>query len=102
MERHLRDADGGGLGDLRVSARLGTSTSVKEGVKAGIGVAFLSHHALATELEQGTLVALRLEGRRMARHFYMIRDSRRTASPLCRAMASFLTETARGEEENHP
>lgn len=100
LEDHLREPGGRGLDDLRVSARLGTSTAVKEGVKAGLGVAFLSHHALETELDQKTLEALRLEGRRMARRFFMIRDRRRTSSPLCRAMASFLTETARGGKEN--
>lgn len=93
LERHLGELEGRGLRDLRVSARLGTSTAVKEGVKAGLGAAFLSRHALATELEQGTLATLRLEGRRMARHFHLIRDSRRTPSPLCRTMASFLTRT---------
>ncbi|MCF8062075.1 MAG: LysR family transcriptional regulator [Deltaproteobacteria bacterium] len=96
LEDHLREADGRGLDTLRVSARLGTSTAVKEGVKAGLGVAFLSHHALATETEQGTLETVRLEGRRMVSDFFMIRDKRRTASPLCRTMASFLAETARG------
>lgn len=80
---------------LRVSARLGTSTAVKEGVKAGLGAAFLSYHALATELEQGILKTLRLEDRRLTRSFCMIRDRRRSASPLCEAMSSFLMETAR-------
>jgi DNA-binding transcriptional LysR family regulator len=101
LEDHLREPGGRGLDALRVSARLGTSTAVKEGVKAGLGVAFLSHHALATDLAHGTLSALRLEGRRMARDFFMIRDKRRASSPLSRAMASFLRETARTKTENN-
>lgn len=101
LEDHLREPDGRGLDALNVSARLGTSTAVKEGVKAGLGAAFLSHHALSTELAQGILAALRLEGRRMARDFFMIRDKRRTSSPLSRAMASFLRETARTNTETN-
>lgn len=80
---------------FRVSARLGTSTAVKEAVKAGVGAAFLSRHALSTEPEQGAIKALRLKDRRIMRRFYLIRDSRRTASPLCEAIYSFLVDSAR-------
>lgn len=95
LEEHFPQSRGRGIQALRVSARLGTSTAVKEGVKSGLGAAFLSHHALVTELDQGVLAILRLEGKRMTRRFHLIRDSRRTASPLCEAMSAFLIETAR-------
>ncbi|MGM0664973.1 MAG: selenium metabolism-associated LysR family transcriptional regulator [Thermodesulfobacteriota bacterium] len=97
IEDHLRQAEGGNIDSLRVSARLGTSTAVKEAVKAGLGAAFLSHHALAAELDQGVIKALRLEDRRITRRFCMIRDRRRTASPLCEAISSFLIKTVRQE-----
>ncbi len=95
LEEQFPPSRGRGIHALRVSARLGTSTAVKEGVKSGLGAAFLSHHAVVTELEQGVLVILRLEGNRMTRRFHLIRDGRRTASPLCEAMSDFLIETAR-------
>lgn len=97
LEDHFREAKGHDIDKFRVSARLGTSTAVKEAVKAGLGAAFLSYHALAAELEQGAVKALRLKDRRIIRRFYMIRDKRRTASPLCEAISSFLMETARQE-----
>ncbi len=95
LEDYFRQAKGHNIDAFRVSARLGTSTAVKEAVKAGLGAAFLSHHALAAELEQGVVKVLRLKDRRITRRFYMIRDKRRTASPLCEAISSFLIETVR-------
>ena len=94
LEGHLRQIAGGVLEDLRVAARLGTSTAVKEGVKEGLGVAVLSRRAMETEIRHGTLKAVRLEDTPMRRVFFMIRDRRRTASPLCRAMEEFLIETS--------
>ena len=98
MEKYLREA--AGLKDLdafQVVARFGTSTAVKEGVKAGLGISILSVRALESELKTGALKALRLKGISMSRNFYMIRDRRRIASPLCQALIDFLLVTS-GEE----
>lgn len=95
LEDHFRHDTGNRIDALQVSARLGTSTAVKEAVKAGLGAAFLSHHALATELQQGIIRTIRLNDRRIKRRFYMIRDRRRTASPLCEAISAFLIRTVK-------
>jgi len=71
-------------------ARLGTSTAVKEGIKAGLGLSILSALAVETELKAGVLKALRVKGLPMSRHFYLIRDKRRTASPIGRSLMDFL------------
>lgn len=78
------------INSLQVVARLGTSTAVKEGVKAGLGVSILSSRAIDTELKAGIIKALRVKQTPMIRNFYLIRDKRRSASPLCRAMIDFL------------
>jgi len=75
---------------INVAARFGTSTAVKEGVKSGLGISVMSSRALATELETGILKAIRIKDYPMYRHFYLIRDGRRTPSPLCEAMLEFL------------
>jgi DNA-binding transcriptional LysR family regulator len=90
MEPYLQGAGLKGIDSLKVVARLGTSTAVKEGVKAGLGVSILSAIALDTELKAGVLKALRLKGIPMFRHFYLIRDKRRTASPIGRSLMNFL------------
>jgi DNA-binding transcriptional LysR family regulator len=90
MEPYLQRAGLKGMDSLKVVARLGTSTAVKEGIKAGLGVSILSAIALDTELKAGVLKALRLKGIPMFRHFYLIRDKRRTASPIARSLINFL------------
>lgn len=90
IEGYLQRAGVKGIGSLRVVARLGTSTAVKEGVKSGAGVSILSSRAVDTELKAGVLKSLRIKGLPMSRHFYLIRDKRRTISPLCRTLINFL------------
>lgn len=80
---------------LQVVARFGSSTAVKEGIKAGLGVSILSSRAIETELETGSLNALKINGFSLLRKFYLIMDKRRTVSPVCRAMLDFLMDTSR-------
>lgn len=94
LDDFLRRAGGKGIDSLHVAARLGSSTAVKEGVKAGLGVAILSYRAMETELSSGDLKALRVTDIPMKRCFHLIHDRRRTASPLCRAIMDFLLTTA--------
>jgi DNA-binding transcriptional LysR family regulator len=97
MEKYLREAGLKDMNAFQVVARFGTSTAVKEGIKAGLGISILSLRALESELKTGVLKALRLKGVSMSRNFYLIRDRRRIASPLCQAMIDFLL-VASGEE----
>jgi len=94
MEDSLRDPESKAAGSLQVVARFGSSTAVKEGIKAGLGVSILSARAIDTELKTGILKALRVKGLPMHRSFYLVRDRRRIASPLCQAMIDFLLATS--------
>lgn len=84
-----------GIGSLRIIARLSTSTAVKEGIKAGLGVSILSSLAASTEFKAGLLKQLKVKGLRMTRSFYLIRDRRRTPSPLCKAFIDFLISSSK-------
>jgi DNA-binding transcriptional LysR family regulator len=95
LDDYLRAAGLEGIGSLRIIARLGTSTAVKEGIKAGLGVSILSSLAMDTEFETGLLKQLKVKGLRMTRSFYMIRDKRRTPSPLCNAFIDFLISSSK-------
>ncbi|MGD8985425.1 MAG: selenium metabolism-associated LysR family transcriptional regulator [Desulfobacteraceae bacterium] len=94
MEVSLRDPESNATGSLHVVARFGSSTAVKEGIKGGLGVSILSARAIDTELTTGILKALRVKGLPMHRSFYLVRDRRRIASPLCQAMIDFLLATS--------
>ena len=85
---------------LPAAARLESSTAVKEAIKAGAGISILSSRAVETELRAGLLATTRLENISMNRRFLLIRDRRRTASPLCDAVVRFLMETADGVQES--
>ncbi len=93
MDDYLRASGLKGIDSLEIVARFGTSTAVKEGIKTGLGVSILSSRALNTELRTGVLKALKVIGLSMSRQFFLIRDKRRTASPLCKAMIDFLLTT---------
>jgi DNA-binding transcriptional LysR family regulator len=95
MDDYLRASGLEGIDSLEIVARFGTSTAVKEGIKTGLGVSILSSRAINTELKTGILKALKVKGLSMSRKFYLIRDRRRTASPLCQAMIDFLLATAK-------
>ena len=100
MDDYLKASGLKGIEALNTVARFGTSTAVKEGIKAGLGVSILSARAADTELEMGILKALHLKGLHMYRNFTLIRDRRRIASPLCRALVDFLLENSKEEEKN--
>ena len=94
MEEYLQASGPKGIRSLNVVAYLGTSTAVKEGIKAGLGVSILSSRAMETEMRVGILKALKIKGLSMYRNFYLIRDIRRMESPLCQAMRDYLKGTS--------
>ncbi len=94
MDEYLKKAAGSGVESLKTVARIGTSTAVKEGIKANLGVSILSSRAITTEIDAGILKTVKIKGMpQMKRSFYVIRDKRRIASPLCQALLDFLRNT---------
>ena len=98
IEAYLKKSGSRDINSLQIVARFGTSTAIKEGIKAGLGVSILSSRALNTELKTGVLTALKVKGLPMSRNFYLIRDKRRIASPPCKAMMDFLLATSIEQE----
>lgn len=88
IESHLKQKKSTDL--FNVIARFGSSTAIKEGVKEGLGVSILSSRAIQNEIAIGSVRALKIKDLPMFRSFYLIRDKRRIASPLCQAMLDFL------------
>ena len=70
--------------------------ATKQAVLAGLGVAFLSIHAIHGEVATGRLHALHLRGLRLVRHFHLLHHEARTLSASARAFRTLL-ETARGD-----
>lgn len=76
--------------DLNVICELGSTEAVKEGVKAGIGVAIVSRRAIEHEVKTGVLAALDIDGVSFDRRFYLVHNAERTASPVATAFLKFL------------
>lgn len=63
---------------LKIRAALGSSTAIKEAVKSGLGVAFISKMALRDDLHHSTVKIIEVEGLTMARPFYVVTPRKRT------------------------
>jgi len=98
LEACLSDSGEDGTNAFQVSARFGSSTAVKEGIKSGLGLSILSARAIETELKDGLLRALKIKGLSISRTFFLIRNKLRIASPSCQAMLDYLLATA-GEKK---
>jgi DNA-binding transcriptional LysR family regulator len=90
MLRYLSE-EGIGLEDLNVSAVLGSTDSVKEAIKSGLGASILSRCALREELSTGSLVVVGTRGLRMKRSFYIVTHRRRALPAQYRAFLEHLT-----------
>ena len=90
LERCLRNESSPGLETFHIVAQLGSSTAVKEGIRNGLGVSILSRRAVEGDVRACGLKIVPLKSLKLRRSFYLIRDRRRTQSPLCRILFEFL------------
>ena len=63
---------------LKIRATLGSSTAVKEAVKTGLGIAFISKTAIRDELSQGTFKIIEVDGLALKRSFFVVTPKKRT------------------------
>jgi len=85
---------------LNVTAILGSTDSVKEAVKAGLGAAILSRYVIRDELAAGLVEAVRIKGVTMRRTFSVIAHRKRTLPAPYAAFIEFLADCGkRGEED---
>ncbi|MBI3635912.1 MAG: hypothetical protein HY216_06795 [Candidatus Rokubacteria bacterium] len=64
--------------------------AIKQAVMAGLGVAFVSVHAVRGELATRRLHAVRLKGLRVRRHFHVIQNEVRTLTASGQAFMAML------------
>jgi len=82
VEKALRKK-GMSLKQFNVVIEMGSTSSMKEGVKAGLGLAFISQKAAEGELKQGLLTQIDVEGLEpVSRQIYIVSHLGRTFSPV--------------------
>lgn len=90
LERKL-DELGHTLDDFNVIAQLGSTTAIKEAIKAKLGLSILSHLAVQTELAAQLMKTIRIrEIETIERDFFVVINARRVRSPLCEAFLEHM------------
>jgi len=85
------------LSQFKVVAELGSTTALKEGVKAGIGAAVISPQAVKDECHWGMMKAFRIEELDLERRFYLVTRSKRTLPPPAEELERFILSALAGE-----
>lgn len=82
------------LEDMNVAAELGSLGAIKEAVRQGYGVSFVSEIAVRSEHEAGLLRTVRVDGLgTIKRTYYTAVNGRRALSPLTRAFVEYVRST---------
>jgi DNA-binding transcriptional LysR family regulator len=90
FEQHVAAA-GLRLDDFRIIGEMGSSTAVKEGVKAGIGLGIISDLAVREEIEGGSITEVIVHGHpALARDFFAVVPAGRDLSPPARRFLEFV------------
>lgn len=89
VEQALRKA---GLQPSRLSiiAELGSNSAIKQAVKAGLGISFVSARSVADEIGMKLIMTLPVQGLQIRRSFYIARHKKRTLPPVVREFYQFL------------
>jgi DNA-binding transcriptional LysR family regulator len=96
VEKALRK-EGKSLKQFNVVMEMGSTSSLKEGVKARLGLAFISQKAVEEELNQNRLSQIRVEGiEPVSRQIYIVTHRRRTLSPIGMEFLQFLRRNREG------
>ena len=91
MEKRLRKL-GVSSDDLKIIAEVGSTTAVKQAIKANLGISLISERAVEEEISLKVFKKIPIKKVNFKRNFFIIRDKKRTASPLCKALINFLSE----------
>jgi DNA-binding transcriptional LysR family regulator len=76
----------------KIGMEMESNETIKQAVIAGLGVAFISSHTVARELEDGRLVTLDIAGLPVMRQWYAVRRRDKELLPPAQAMLDFLGE----------
>lgn len=79
----------------RIGMEIGSNETIKQAVMAGLGIAFISAHTIATEIQDGRLVALDIVGLPEIRRWFVVRLAAKRMMPAARALHDFLVTEGR-------
>jgi DNA-binding transcriptional LysR family regulator len=71
---------------------MGSNETIKQAVMAGLGIALISAHTIALEVEQKRLTVLDVEGMPIRRQWFSVSRAERNLTPVMKAFEAFLQE----------
>jgi DNA-binding transcriptional LysR family regulator len=81
---------GASLGAMTIALEMGSNTAIKDAVRRGLGVSFVSRSTVERELSAGELVSVRVRGLLITRFLYAVYHRRRPLAPAASAFLRFL------------
>ncbi len=79
----------------RIGMEIGSNETIKQAVIAGLGIAFISGHTIASEIEDGRLVILDVNGLPEMRQWFVVRPATKRLMPAAGALRDFLVAEGR-------
>jgi LysR family transcriptional regulator, low CO2-responsive transcriptional regulator len=75
----------------KLGMAMSSNETIKQAVIAGLGIAFISAHTVATELDERRLVTLDVDGLPVVRQWFVLSRKDKVLLPPARAMLDFLS-----------
>lgn len=75
---------------------MGSNETIKQAVMAGLGIALISAHTIAQEVEIGRLAVLDVEGMPVKSHWFCVSRSDRLLTPVMETFEAFLRREGEG------
>ncbi len=88
--RSMQDAFGTDAQRIRATMEIRSNETIKQAVIAGMGVSFLSSHAIALDVRAGNLVVLDVVGFPAWRHWYVVHRASKRLPAIAVAFRTFL------------
>ncbi len=79
----------------RLGTEFSSNETIKQAVMAGMGIAFISAHTIAMEVEIGRLAILDVVGTPVLRQWFIVRRTDRARSPAMDALETFVGKSGR-------
>ena len=76
----------------KIGMAMSSNETIKQAVIAGLGIAFISAHTVASELDERRLVMLDVDGLPVVRQWFVLSRKDKVLLPPARAMLEFLSD----------
>ncbi len=86
------EAFGARMRDVGVAMEIRSNETIKQAVIAGMGVAFMSEHAIVQDIELGNLTVLDVAGFPARRHWFVVHRRTKRLPPVAQAFKQFLLD----------